>query len=371
MTQGTTPSDPPPRRHAVVDSSRRELPDSVELADFTTVHTGGPADRLIVGRSEPEIIGVVRATDDADTPLLVLSGGSNLLVSDDGFAGTVLAMANLGIEASLDDDGHVLVRVAAGEVWDHVVAQTVARGWRGLELLSGIPGLTGAAAVQNIGAYGADIATVVTGLRAYDRQQHQIVTLTAADCQFGYRTSLFKHQPDRYVVLSVSLQLEADDHRAGGTYPELADRLGGGSASLPIGLIRREVLALRASKSTLYDPTDHDSWSAGSFFKNPVVDPDRVADLPATAPRWTTPGGAVKLSAAWLIEQAGYPRGFSQGRAGLSTKHALVLTNRGGASTADIAALARAIQTAVARRFGVNLEPEVVLVGVNLKGFTD
>jgi len=343
----------------------------VALAELTTLRVGGPAGHLVEVERDDQLVEAVAAADRSGEPVLVLGGGSNLLVADAGFPGTVVTVRTSGLRS---EDG-TAVTVAAGEDWDDVVARTVDEGLAGLECLSGIPGRTGATPIQNVGAYGQEVAQTITGVRAWDRQTHEVVTLDPAACGFAYRHSRFKAEPGRWVVLDVTFRLERSALSAPVRYAELARVLGievGRRA--PLAQVREAVLGLRRSKGMVLDAADHDTWSAGSFFTNPVLDAATSLALPSAAPRWPQPDGRVKTSAAWLIEQAGFGKGFALGapdgpstaRARLSTKHTLALTNRGGASAADLLELARAIRAGVRERFGVELVPEPVLVGVTL-----
>ena len=361
------------------------------LAHHTTARVGGPADAWIVAATEEELIRAIADTDAADTPLLVLSGGSNLLVADEGFPGTVVQIATEGINVVESTPSHVCIRIAAGHEWDSVVAWSVAQGLTGIEALSGIPGSTGATPVQNVGAYGADISQTLMGIRVWDREVNEIVELTGADLEFGYRDSIIKrsivssttnfdHASPRWIVLSVDLRLAKSGQSAPVRYTQLAKALNvelGDTA--PLEHIRQSVLDLRASKGMVLDPSDHDTWSTGSFFTNPIV-PKAVAEtLPETAPRFAhheagSSTETVKLSAAWLIEHAGYHKGCGlnqapgtvHGRAALSTKHTLALTNRGSATTQDLVRIATLVRDGVADTWGITLVPEPVLVGVEL-----
>jgi UDP-N-acetylmuramate dehydrogenase len=336
----------------------------VPLAGLTTLRLGGPARRLLVAETEDEVVEAVRAADTDSEPLLVLGGGSNLVVADDGFDGTVLQIATRGV-AVAPLALHAL-QLEAGVDWDHVVALTVEEGYAGLEALSGIPGRVGAAPIQNVGAYGQEVARTVGWVRVLDRSTHDVVLLGPEDCGFGYRDSVFKRS-DRYVVLAVAFALEHSRLAAPVRYAELARRLGVEvGARVPATDVRAAVLELRRSKGMVLDAEDHDTWSAGSFFTNPLLPPEEAAALPDDAPRWPTDDGRVKTSAAWLIEQAGIGKGHGYGAARVSTKHTLALTNRGGATTAELLALAREIRAAVRDRFGVTLVPEPVLVGAEL-----
>ncbi|HET9736556.1 MAG TPA: UDP-N-acetylmuramate dehydrogenase [Solirubrobacteraceae bacterium] len=328
----------------------------MELAELTTLRLGGPAGRLVEARTDDDVIAAVR---DADPPVLVLAGGSNVVVADEGVPGTVVRIATRGVErGEVPGGGATRLVVAAGEPWDDLVAMTVAEGLQGFECLSGIPGSVGATPIQNVGAYGQEVAETIESVRVYDRGSDRVVDMPAAECGFGYRTSVFRYH-DRHVVLSVAFRLRRDDRSGPLRYAELARTLGvpvGGTA--PLTAIRDAVLGLRRGKGMVIDPADPDSVSAGSFFTNPILDL-----APEGAPTWPEADGRVKTSAAWLIEHAGFHRGHGNGRVGISTKHTLALVNRGGATTAELMALAREIAAAVEDRFGVSLHPEPVLVG--------
>jgi UDP-N-acetylmuramate dehydrogenase len=319
----------------------------VELSELTTLRLGGPAGALVEARTEAELVEAARGA------ALVLAGGSNVVVADDGVPGTVVRVLTRGVER----DGPRLT-VAAGEDWDALVAMCVAEGLQGFECLSGIPGTVGATPIQNVGAYGQEVAETVESVRVLDRATGRVEDLSAADCGFVYRGSVFKYR-DRRVVLSVTFVLREGAMSGPLRYAELARALDvpiGGSA--PLAEVRDAVLALRRRKGMVIDPADPDSVSAGSFFTNPVLEL-----APAGAPAWPEPDGRVKTSAAWLIEQAGFRRGYGNGRIGISSKHTLALVNRGGGTTAELMALAREIAGAVRERFGIELHPEPVLVG--------
>lgn len=337
------------------------------LAEHTTLRVGGPADDWWVAESEDALIDMVGRCDAEGRPLLILGGGSNVLVADHGFPGTVIEVATTGVDARETDAGTVLLRLAAGEAWDDVVSQAVARGWSGIEALSGIPGRVGATPVQNVGAYGQDIGQVVRSVRALDRQRSQVVDLGVDACGFGYRTSVFKRDPDRWVILAVTVELRADG-RSPVTYADLASALGveeGEQAD--VAAVRGAVLALRARKGMVLREDDHDTWSAGSFFTNPVISASESAALPAECPRYPAADG-VKVSAAWLIENSGIPRGYAVpgSRAAISGRHTLALTNRGGATAQEIVDLATDVRGRVLATFGILLSVEPVLVGVDL-----
>jgi UDP-N-acetylmuramate dehydrogenase len=339
------------------------------LRDHTTLRLGGPARDWIEATTEQEVVDAVRRLDAAGEPVLVLAGGSNLVVADEGFDGTVVKIATRGVASDSDDPddlaclGAVTVTVAAGENWDTVVARAVDAGWVGIEALSGIPGSVGATPIQNVGAYGQEVSDSLASVRTWDREEGRLRTFAAADCGFGYRTSRFKEEPGRFVVLDVTFLLKQGTLGAPVRYAELAATLGVEQGErAPLADVRAAVLKLRAGKGMVLDPEDHDTWSAGSFFTNPVVAADAV---PEGAPAWPQDGG-VKTSAAWLIEHAGFTKGYGGDRLSLSTKHTLALTNRGGATTADLLALAREIRDGVEARFGIRLVNEPVLVGCTL-----
>jgi UDP-N-acetylmuramate dehydrogenase len=348
------------------------------LADLTTLRVGGPARATVVADSEAALVEAVADCDARGEPVLLVGGGSNLLVCDDGFEGTLVRIATRG--RRVDDASAcagVSLRVAAGEPWDDVVQAAVQSGWSGIEALSGIPGASGATPVQNVGAYGQEVADTIASVRVWDRSRSRIQTFAAADCAFSYRHSRFKAERfaegtaargPRYVVLEVVFQLRIAEESAPIRYTELATSLGvepGGRA--PLAQVRAAVLKLRCGKGMVLNASDHDTWSAGSFFTNPVMDATDADRLPEQAPRWPAGGGRVKTSAAWLIEHAGFSRGYGlPGPAALSTKHTLALTNRGCASAQDLLALARTVRAGVEERFGIVLEPEPVLVGCRL-----
>jgi UDP-N-acetylmuramate dehydrogenase len=337
------------------------------LADHTTFRLGGPAGSLRRATNEADLIEAVQREDAAGRPVLILGGGSNVLVSDEGFPGLVVLVATDGCRVDQSDPGRIDLTVAAGQSWDGLVAQTVERGWSGLEALSGVPGTVGAAPIQNIGAYGAEVAEAIVAVRAWDRSSGRIVTWPAADCRFVYRGSRFKAEPGRHLILSVDFRLWPDRRSQPVRYAELADRLGvavGQRADL--ARVRQAVLELRRAKAMLVDPAVPDSWGVGSFFTNPVLSAESAAALPAEAPRFAQEDGRVKLSAAWLIERAGFERGHGLGAARLSSRHVLALTNQGGATAAQVMALAAQIRRGVEARFGVRLEVEPTLVGLTL-----
>ncbi|MCS6711079.1 UDP-N-acetylmuramate dehydrogenase [Brachybacterium sp. EF45031] len=394
----------------------------MRLADLTTLRVGGPIASLIEAHDEDTLVEAVRGADEAGDPLLVIGGGSNLLASDEPFAGTVVVVRDPGTAPRIDleDDGAqtacsleeagvmatdastsgpatgatgapgvadaapfdaacggALVEHFAGVEWDRAVEHAVRRHLVGIEALSGIPGSVGATPIQNVGAYGQEVAQTIARVRTWDRQEQRVRTFTAAECAFAYRDSVFKRTrfegaapsaTGRWVVLSVTFQHHIGSVSAPVRYAELARRLGVEAGQrVPMDRLREEVLRIRAGKGMVLDPADHDTWSAGSFFTNPILPAAQAERLPEDAPRFPTDDGRVKTSAAWLISHAGFDRGFAVGpRASLSTKHSLALTNRGGATAADIAELARTVQSGVQDRFGIHLEPEPVRLGVDL-----
>ncbi|MFT4216713.1 MAG: UDP-N-acetylmuramate dehydrogenase [Micropruina sp.] len=350
---------------------------TTRLADHTTLRVGGPARRWIEATTEDELVAAVQAADAAGEPLLILGGGSNVLVGDDGFDGTVVHVATKGIElaggsCTIDEPGAAMcggavIEVAAGENWDDFVAHAIAQEWRGIEALSGIPGSVGATPIQNVGAYGQEVADCLWSVRTWDRRTNSFRTFAVGDCGFGYRTSRFKAEPGRYVVLSVAFQFRQGTLSAPIRFGELSRRLDlDARGRAPMTDVREAVLELRRGKGMVLDAADHDTWSAGSFFTNPILDAEAAATLPEGAPRFPQPDGRVKTSAAWLIEAAGFHKGFGTPPATLSTKHTLAITNRGGAGSDDLLALARRVRDGVRDAFGVTLVPEPVLVGAAL-----
>ncbi len=336
---------------------------AVEFASLTSLRVGGPVERLVEATTREELVEAV-STVGRDG-CLVVGGGSNLLVSDDGIDVPAIAVRTSGVDVHVEED-RVRLRVAAGESWDALVAQCVAEGWAGIEALSGIPGTVGATPVQNVGAYGQEVCDVISSVEVFDRVTSRVHSMTTSDCRFRYRTSVFKDEPDRFVVLDVSFELRRSSTAAGVKYAELSRRLES-SQEAPLSSVREAVLDLRRSKGMVLDASDHDTWSAGSFFTNPILE---KAAVPSDAPVWPMTDDRVKTSAAWLIERAGFVKGFGSdvgsGRATLSTKHALAITNRGHATAADIVNLARVIRDGVRDRFGVTLHPEPTVVGVSL-----
>ena len=323
----------------------------VRLADLTTLAVGGPIERLIEVGDAAQLVACVREADEDGRPLLLLGGGSNLVAPDAGWPGDVVAVRTRGIVRS----GRVL-EVQAGEPWDDVVAYTVVHGLAGIEALSGIPGSTGATPVQNVGAYGQEVAQTLTQVRVYDRAEKAERVLTPEECGFGYRDSRLKREPGRFVVLAVTFELEESVNSRPVGYAELAGRLGielGQTA--PLADVRAAVLELRRGKGMVLDPADPDSRSAGSFFTNPVVPLARAVD---GCPSWPAGEGRVKLSAAWLVQHAGFGRGTRDGHVGTSSRHSLALTTEPGATADELLTFAARIVAAVEDRFGVTLTPE-------------
>lgn len=372
---------------------QQQLSEITRLSDITTMGVGGPADRFIVARTREEILEAVQEADAAGTPLLIVGGGSNLVIADEGYRGTVLQIATRGITmgdiaegedaaaAGAAVDGTVPVTIEAGHPWDEAVAWTVEHELGGLEALSGIPGAAGATPVQNVGAYGADVSNTLISIEAWDRHEGRLVTMQASELDLTYRNSVLKRATQngspRWVVLAVTFGLKrgealpvAYDQLARALNVELGTRVS-------LADVREAVLGLRRSKGMVVDPQDPDTNSCGSFFMNPIVEESLTSALPADAPRYPAgKDGHVKLSAAWLIDHAGYHKGFGMkgqpgeeiagGRASLSSKHTLAVTNQGGASCADVVALARAVRAGVKDAWGIELHHEPLLIGTSL-----
>lgn len=361
----------------------------MEFSDLTTLRVGGPISRLVQPAARDELVAAALAAWGEPEDWMILGGGSNLLVADDGFDGTVIRAGHRGIDRA--SDGVPRLRVEAGEPWDSVVAFAVQHGLAGIEALSGIPGTAGAAPIQNIGAYGQQLSDVLVAIDFLDFTSGEVLTLSAEELELGYRSSALK-SGRLGIVLSLDLELRDEGGQSAPVrYGQLASALGVETeARAGLAQVRDAVLALRRSKGMVLDPADADSVSAGSFFTNPIVSESFARTLPSDAPRFPTepeeeprvfPIGAeipvtppasgefmVKLSAAWLIERAGIARGFALpgSRAAISSKHTLALTNRGGATAAEVAQLAGFVQTRVESEFGVRLQPEPVLVGLEL-----
>lgn len=329
------------------------------LAELTTLRVGGTPSSLNVATTQAQIIEAVSASG---SEVLILGGGSNLLVSDD-FAGEVIKIETQGFTNDESACAGAWVTVEAGHNWDDFVSAAVANGWTGIEGLAGVPGTVGATPIQNVGAYGQSVSETIAQVRAWNRKTKEVDILFAADCEFGYRTSIFKANPDTWVILSVTFQLPLGTMSAPITYDELAKKLDVnlGDRVLTTDL-QSAVLELRAGKGMVLDASDHDTWSVGSFFMNP-----RVAQAPEGAPNWPEVTGSVKVSAAWLIEQAGFCKGFTlNGRAAVSGKHTLAISNQGNATSADILELAQHIRNGVYEKFAIELNPEPRLIGLAL-----
>ena len=336
------------------------------FSELTTLHVGGPARRVVRATTEEELITEITIADTAGTPLLVIGGGSNILVGDSGFDGTVIVVETTGNSYEIDACSGGMLQVAAGVNWDEFVAFTLAKKLANLESLSGIPGTVGAAPIQNIGAYGHDVSEVIARVRTYDRHEKAIKTFTADQCEFSYRDSIFKRSGDRYVILDVTFQLRRGEFSLPIKYKELAEELGVELESkVSTQELRAAVLGLRQKKGMLYDEINH-NWSAGSFFVNPIVSEEIAAALPVDAPRWPQSDGSIKTSAAWLMENAGVKKGETLSGAKISDKHVLALTNSGAATATDIVELARSARARVKEKFGITLVPEVRFVGVEL-----
>ncbi len=356
-------------------SNPLSIQENIPLAPFTTLGIGGAARFFVEATSENELIEAMNFADGQGLPIFILGGGSNVLVADDGFPGLVIRVAIKGIEWREE------ITAGAGEDWDGFVKQCVERDFAGVECLSGIPGLVGGTPVQNVGAYGQEVSEAITKVRAFDRQSKQIVELTNADCRFSYRASIFNTtERDRYVVLSVAyaLRLRGEPMLR---YPDLKNFFAGRTDKLALGEVREAVITIRSRKGMVIVPNDPandpDCHSAGSFFKNPILTAEAFARLEASAkeqgligdgeqvPSFPAADSKVKVPAAWLIERAGFQKGYAKGRAGISSKHTLAIINRGGATAGEILALVKEIQMRVAERFGVLLAPEPIFIGIN------
>ncbi len=351
---------------AVVPPQIRE---QVPLAPLTTLELGGPAQYLAVAEDVAMAVEALRWARQRDLPVSVLGGGSNVVVADGGVRGLVLKMGMRGFEITADGEV-ATVTVAGGEPWDEVVARTVAAGLAGLECLSGIPGTAGATPIQNVGAYGQEVARSLAWVDVLDRRSFEVQRMTASACGFSYRASRFRRRPESHLVLSVSFALRPGA-AAAVTYPELAAALGARSAPPSPREVRRAVLELRRAKSMLVEPEDPNRRSVGSFFLNPLLSARHAAAVRKRAaaldlgvpPMFPAPGDRVKVSAAWLIERSGFSRGLQRGAVGISSRHSLALIHRGGGRSADLVALAREIRAAVRARFGIELVPEPRFLG--------
>lgn len=335
-----------------------------ELAKFTTLGVGGPAAKIILAKTEDELISAVKAADNSGEPLLILGGGSNVLISDNGFAGTVIKVETSGNSFEIDACSGGTLTVSAGTDWDEFVAFTIEKGLANLESLSGIPGTVGGSPIQNIGAYGHEVSEVIARVRTFDRKQQEVKTFTASQCGFGYRNSIFKTEANRYVILDVTFQLRLGEESLPIGYVELAKELGVEiGARVAITKVRDAVLKLRSAKGMLIG---EGIKSAGSFFMNPILDKQIADELPSDAPRWQMSDGRVKTSAAWLMEHAGVSKGDQIAGAQISPKHVLALSNAGDATAKDLIALAKSAQEKVRGKFGITLQAEVQLVGLSL-----
>ncbi|MGA0079818.1 MAG: UDP-N-acetylmuramate dehydrogenase [Candidatus Nanopelagicus sp.] len=337
-----------------------------QLSSFTTLRVGGPARKIVHAHSEAELIEFVKAADSAKEPILILGGGSNLLISDAGFAGTVIRVESKGNALDYDACSGGMIEVSAGEDWDKFVKISIEKGFADLESLSGIPGTVGGAPIQNIGAYGHEISETIARVKTYDRSKGEVKTFTNTECKFSYRNSIFKEQPGRYVILTVTFQLRKGAQSLPITYAELAKQLSVNIGDqVEVTKVREAVLKLRASKGMLIN-LENEINSAGSFFVNPILSKSAADKLPADAPRWPQNDGKIKTSAAWLMEHSGVVKGEKLAGAQISDKHVLALTNSGDATAEDIIELARRARKKVYEKFGIKLEAEVQLVGVNL-----
>jgi UDP-N-acetylmuramate dehydrogenase len=360
-----------PRVDAVPDVTAVEQPDTPDASDgplsaYTTLRLGGPAGTLTVATETDQIVTAVHDATVDGRPLLVLAGGSNVVIGDAGFPGEVLLLRTRGIRVVETHADSVVLRVAAGEPWDGFVEYAVTNGYSGVECLSGIPGSAGATPIQNVGAYGQEVAHTIVAVHAYDREHRTIRMMPPSECGFAYRTSVFKHS-ERYVVLDVDFRLAVTSESAPVRYAELARSLGVEAGDrVPLRLARDTVLKLRAGKGMVLDPDDRDTWSVGSFFTNPVISGAEWDRLGLDAPHWPGADRTVKLPAAWLIEHAGFPKGFAGDGVAISSKHTLALTNRGDGTTAALLHLARTIRDGVRERFGLEMQPEPVLINCAL-----
>ncbi len=333
------------------------------FAEHTTLRVGGVVGRWIVARSEDSCIEAIVECDDIGSDLLIVGGGSNIVCSDAPFDGTVVQVASTGIHV-INHGGHIRVIVAAGQPWEDLVLRSLQEGSGALAPLSGIPGLVGATPIQNVGAYGVEVADVVTSVRVWDRQERSIVEMTSDECEFGYRSSVFKRNQDRYVILQVVYDLPLDENTVV-NYQQLAGHLDARIGDAVDGnRVRDAVLNLRRSKGMVLEEADQDTWSVGSFFMNPILNAEQAAQLPQECPVFQV-GDGLKVSAAWLIERCGVDRGFHLPGSGarVSTKHTLALCNAGSASSADVIELAQELRDRVLERFGIELIPEPRLVG--------
>lgn len=337
------------------------------LASLTSLGLGGAATNLVHVDSAAALETVLRDLKRSLTPVYILGGGSNLVIADEGVHGTVVCVSIRGIEVH-DLGEEVLVTAGAGEPWDEFVAKSVSNGWSGVECLSGIPGSVGATPIQNVGAYGVEIASVFESLTAYDRDEERFLEMRKADCAFGYRSSRFR-QSDRFVISSVTFRLRKDSRSVPITYKELGSALAlDAQGKAPLLNVRETVIRLRRAKGMVLDPSDPESKSAGSFFTNPIVESSVAEALRAQHPNMPTfpqDDGRTKLAAGWLIEQSGIKKGWTINGAGISSKHALALVNRGG-TTRDLLHVASLVRQKVREKFGIELHPEPILWGCTI-----
>jgi UDP-N-acetylmuramate dehydrogenase len=350
----------------------------VPLAPLTTLGLGGRASRMAIVGDDADLVEAFLEAKSKGERVFILGGGSNVVIADEGFQGLVIRLASRGVEVEMLEGGKVRLDVAAGEDWDALVARAVSEGWSGIESLAGIPGLVGATPIQNVGAYGHEVKETLVRVRVYDREAGVFAELEASQCAFGYRTSLFRGS-DRYVVMRVVFELEVSSESAPVTYTELARALDLKEGSrAPAREVRRVVRDLRRKKGMVVDPRDPDSASAGSFFVNPTLTKEELGSLEwrasrggllrmgETVPRFAAPPEKWKVPAGWLVEHAGFPKGYGQGRVGVSSKHALALVHHGHGTTRELVELAREIRDGVKARLGVELRPEPVFVGCAL-----
>ncbi|MEV4349225.1 UDP-N-acetylmuramate dehydrogenase [Actinoplanes sp. NPDC049596] len=333
-----------------------------DLSAYTTLRLGGPPGILAVATETDQLVDTVRNATSEGRQILLLAGGSNVVIGDEGFPGSVVLIRTRGIR----EIEPATLRVAAGEPWDDFVQYAVTNGYSGVECLSGIPGSAGATPIQNVGAYGAEVAHTIVAVHVYDRETDTVREMTPEECGFAYRASVFKHN-DRFVVLEVDFRLARSGDSAPIRYAELARNLGVEAGDrVPLQQARDTVLKLRAGKGMVLDADDRDTWSVGSFFTNPVVSAHEWEALGLDAPHWPGEDGRVKIPAAWLIEHAGFPKGFGGDGVAISAKHTLALTNRGTGTTAKLLDLARTVRDGVRDRFGVELHPEPVLINCEI-----
>ena len=350
------------------------IKETVSLVPFTTLGIGGPARYFAEAATETAVLEALSFAEARALPVFILGGGSNILVADEGFAGLVLRVAIMGVSSN-EEDRKVMVTAGAGENWDSLVSYCVERKLAGIECLSGIPGLVGGTPVQNVGAYGQEVSETIVAVRAYDRQEKRIIELSNTACGFSYRASIFNtSMRDRYIVLAVRYALTPNGQPTL-RYADVQNFFAGRSSEPSLVEVREAVRTIRARKAMLIVPGDPDCQSAGSFFKNPIITTEAFTQIEAAArahgllskdehlPRYNAPGNQVKTSAAWLIERAGFHKGYQRGRVGLSSKHTLAIINCGGATAREVIGLMREIQARVRGQFEIELTPEPVFVG--------